>query len=153
VFNNIFVQMTDLPGLVLAPKPDEVDMQVDGNLFWGVAQGASVQGDFFAKLRASTVVEASKKQYPPGWTAHDVFGDPQFVRFPTQNGASPDLSLQRKSPAVDAGVLIPADWPDPLRATDKGKPDIGAIPLGTEPWRIGVNGRLSLFPHEPTNHQ
>jgi len=151
VFNNIFVQAKGLPGLVLWPKPDEVDMQVDANLFWATAQGPAFQGDLFAKVRASAVVEASKKQYPPGWAAHDVFADPQFVNM-NGDGKKLDLRLQKGSAAIDAGVPVPGDWPDPLRSADKGKPDIGALPLGAEPWRVGVNGRLPLFPNEPTPH-
>ena len=38
----------------------------------------------------------------------------------------------QKVAAIDAGVEIPAEWPDPLRKMDKGKPDIGALPLGAD---------------------
>ena len=41
------------------------------------------------------------------------------------------------SPALDAGIAIPAEWPDPLRDSDSGKPDIGAFPVGVERWRVG----------------
>src|ERR1043165_9851959 len=61
VFNYIFVQIEGLPGLVVSTKPDDVDMQVDGNLFWGVEQGPRFKGDFFAKLRSSPSFAASKK--------------------------------------------------------------------------------------------
>jgi hypothetical protein len=29
-------------------------------------------------------------------------------------------------------VALPEAWPDPLRKDDKGKPDVGALPLGVE---------------------
>ena len=63
----------------------------------------------------------------------DVFDDPRFVRFPD------DLRLDPKSPAVDAGVPIPSDWPDPLRGKDKGKPDLGAVPLGQDLPKVGAD--------------
>lgn len=142
VFNNIFVQVADLPGLVLPTKPEDVDLQVDGNLFWGINDGASFQGDFFAKVRQSAVIESSKKQYPPGWTANDVFGDPK-LNLPR------DFTIQKGSPAIDAGVPITAEWPDVLREADDGRPDIGAFPLGAKPWNVGVNGRLNVSGSRP----
>jgi len=57
----------------------------------------------------------------------------------------PDLRLTDKSPAVDAGVVLPKTWPDPLRAGDPREPDIGAVPQGRKPWPIGVRGRLNVF--------
>ena len=32
-----------------------------------------------------------------------------------------------------------------LRDADAGQPDTGALPQGAEAWRIGIDGRLSLF--------
>jgi hypothetical protein len=40
---------------------------------------------------------------------------------------------------------LPKEWPDPLRSNDKGKPDLGVVPLGAEAARVGVRGRLSQF--------
>jgi hypothetical protein len=48
-----------------------------------------------------------------------------------------DYRLQSGSAAVDAGVELPANLPDPVRGQDKGKPDIGALPLGAEPLQAG----------------
>lgn len=146
VFNNIFVQTEGLPGLVLAAKPNDVDLQADGNLLWSVEQGPSFKGVFFAKLRNSPIFEESKKQYPPGWGANDRFGDPKFTRFPVKNGSHEDLSLQKDSPALKAGVAIPAEWPDPLRSKKAGSPDIGAVPSGVPLWKVGVNDRLEVCP-------
>jgi len=64
-------------------------------------------------------------------------GDPHFVK-------PGDFGLQTDSPAVDAGTPLPADWPDPLRQLEKGKPDAGAIPLGAERLKVGRHGRLSF---------
>jgi hypothetical protein len=42
-----------------------------------------------------------------------------------------------KSLAIDAGDPLPAEWPDPLRNQDQGKPDIGAVPARVTLWEIG----------------
>ena len=68
--------------------------------------------------------------YAAGSSSHSLVADPRF------KGAK-DYRLQDGSPAVDAGVRIPEDWPDPLRRRDKGKPDLGALPLGVEPFAVG----------------
>ncbi len=136
VFNNIFVQIVGNPGLNFASADD--DLQADGNLLWGVNSGQSISGDFFARFRQSPLFAASKKQYPSGWGAHDLFAAPKFLRFAADWRVPFDLRSQPDSPAVDAGVALPQDLPDPLRNADKGHPDIGALPLGTEPFKVGV---------------
>ncbi len=136
VFNNICVQVEGVPGVNFAVSADD-DFQADGNLLWGVKDGPKQSGDFFAKFRRSRLFEASKKQYPPGWGAHDLFADPKFVRLDADGKGALDVRLQTGSPAVDAGVDLPGDWFDPLRAQDRGKPDIGALPLGVEMFRVG----------------
>ncbi len=136
VFNNIFVHLRGMPGLAFASTDAADDFQADGNLHWAVADGPAYRGDFFAAFRRSGTFAASKRAYPPGWGAHDRFADPKFVRF-TADGPV-DLRLRPDSPAVDAGVALPADWPDPLRSRDRGKPDVGALPLGAEPFQAGL---------------
>lgn len=136
VFNNIFIQVEGLPGLRYFSKADE-DFQADGNLLWGMKEGPKQVGDFFAKFRDSPLFAASKKQYPPGWGAQDRFANPKFVSFQGEGKEPPDFRLQKDSPAIDAGVVLPAEWPDPLRQGDQGKPDVGALPLGAEPFRVG----------------
>jgi hypothetical protein len=85
-------------------------LQADGNLLWGV------------KARASSGTRGP----------HDIYADPAFANLSTL-----DLRLSPRSPAVDAGVEIPPAWPDSLRRADKGKPDIGALPLGAAMLRVG----------------
>lgn len=79
--------------------------------------------------------QTTGKAQPGADWGGNVAGDPQF-RKPG------DFRLKAASPAVDAGVLLPADWPDPLRKADKNKPDAGAIPLGSDRLRVGRFGRL-----------
>jgi hypothetical protein len=67
------------------------------------------------------------------------------VHYSTDWHIDADLRLKDDSPAIKAGVAIPAEWFDPLRAKDAGTADIGAVPPGTDAWRIGVHGRLDVF--------
>ena len=69
--------------------------------------------------------------------AGNFSGDPKFVR-------PGKFQLQADSPAIDAGEAIPEDWPDPLRDQEKGKPDAGAIPAGSEPLKVGPFGRYEF---------
>lgn len=132
VFNNIFVQVEGLPGLNFTGlKPDD-DFQADANLLWGVNDGPSQTADYFAKFRKSPLFEASKKQYPPGWGANDRLADPQLTSVRAN-----DFRLRNDSPAVDAGIDLPTEWPDTLHEFDKGKPDLGAFPIGAEKLRVG----------------
>jgi hypothetical protein len=142
VFNNIICQLHGMPGESLPPAT--ADYQADGNLLWSVSDGPGFTGELFAKFRRSPAFEESKSRYAPGWTAHDQFADPQFVRFSSDWRSTVDLGLKPASPAVNAGVTIPSDWPDPLRDLDARPPDLGAVPSGTRAWRVGVNGRLAV---------
>ena len=139
VFNNLFVQTEKVPGVGFAGVTEPGNVREGGNLLWGMKDGPALKGDPFAKFRASSLFTASRKFYEPGLTTHDRVADPKFVAFPA------DLRLQPASPAVNAGQPLPAAWPDPLRAADKDAPDIGALPLGTQSWGVGVDGRIPLF--------
>lgn len=134
VFNNILIQTDQAPGASFAGLKEPWALREGGNLLWSPRGGANA--DPFARFRASPLFEASQAIQPGGWTARDRFADPRF--------ASPDdFRLQEGSPAIDSGVELPADWPDPFR--ESGKPDIGALPHGGEPWGVGVDGRVPLF--------
>jgi len=141
VLNNIFVQAQGLPGLAF--NTAATHYRINGNLHWGLLDGAKFQGDFF-KTKSRTF--AFRKQPPPeAWFKHDQFANPRFTKLTPDPDANVDLTLQKGSTAENAGVAIKPEWPDPLRSKDPGKPDLGAIPHGTAPWRVGVRGRLSLF--------
>src|SRR5205085_10758576 len=99
--------------------------------------GPGYRGDFFGKFRQSALFEASKRRYQPGWGAGDRFADPKFVALGESGKQFPDLCLRKDSPAIDGGVALPPEWPDPLRTADPGKPDLGALPLGAEALKVG----------------
>ena len=132
------------------PKPSRqgaplsIDFQADGNLHWGIEQQPST-ATLFESFRNSSVFASSRKLYPPGWGSHDVVADPEFEALHTNWREPLDLSLTAGSPALDAGVVLPETWPDPVQRADSGAPDIGALPAGATPWRIGVRGRLTMF--------
>jgi hypothetical protein len=144
VFNNLFVQADRVPGAVVLGK-DAGRLREGGNILWGVKEGPAGKAAPFAKLRASPLFRASQEVYPPGWTTDDRVADPGFVSLVGDVGAPSDLRLAKGSAAVDAGVPVPAKWPDPLREADAGKPDVGAVPLGSAGWGVGVDGRIPLF--------
>ena len=145
VFNNIFVQTDRLPGIRFTGPKQAANIREGGNLIWSPKQGPTFEGDVFAKFRASPLFEDSKNRYKAGWTTHDRVADPKFVNLPNDESLPKDLRLQPGSPAIDAGRKVVDDWPDPLRLTDKGAPDIGAMPRGVDPWSIGIRGRMSVF--------
>ena len=131
VFDNIFIQLDGQPGVVF-PTVDD-DLQVDGNLHWSLK--ANPSADIFKKFRSSKQFEDSKRNYAPGFASHDVYADPVLT---TVDATHPlDVRLGTTSPAVDAGVAVPKDWPDTMTKLDKGAPDIGAIPAGAAMLSVG----------------
>jgi hypothetical protein len=145
VFNNIFVQTDRVPGPGFVGMTEAADIREGGNLLWGFVEGPQLKTDPFAKFRASKLFESSQRRYGPGWTTEDKVADPQFEKPPTADAAEVDLRLKAGSPAIDAGIAVPAEWFDPLRESDAGKPDVGALAAGAAPWGVGVKGRVPLF--------
>lgn len=145
VFNNLFVQADRIPGAVVLGK-EAGALREGGNLLWGVSQSEpTVAAKHFSKLRASAVFLDSKRHYAAGWTTDDLVADPQLVRWQATADSSADLRLRELSPAIDAGIVLPVDWPDPVRELDRGAPDIGAVAFGQGAWGVGVDGRWSVF--------
>lgn len=144
VFNNLFVQQEGIPGAVVLGK-QAGNLREGGNLVWGVDDGPALEADPFAKLRRSPLFANSKQVYEPGWTTLDVFANPQFIKLAPGPDTASDLRLSPDSSAIDAGVVLPVQWPDPLTESDEGRPDIGAIPFGTNAWKVGIEGRIPLF--------
>ncbi len=144
VFNNILVQLDRVPGANFIAVSKAERLREGGNLLWGV-NAAEVAANPFAKFRGSALFQQSQAMYEPGWTTNDRFVNPDFVRLDSNPAATMDLRLQPKSPAIASGLPISQGWPDPLRAQGDNRPDIGALPAGVEPWRVGVNGRMTLW--------
>ncbi len=147
VFNNLFVYLKSYPS-PLAAMPLH-DIQIDGNLHWSPAPGAEPPKGFLEKVRANPAAEHNKGKYPAGWEANSFVADPQFVAFSAATDAANDYLLQPSSPAVRKGVVLPAEWEDPARPADGAPPDIGALPLGSKPLRVGIGGRIQAGAVDP----
>ncbi len=135
VFNNVFYHFGRFPGF-MAPNAEQ-NSAADANLYWSPQQGVPEAEKLFARFRSSEGYEQSKKIHPPGSTTHSIVADPQF------QAASPnavdvfDYRLMKGSPAIGRGIKLPADWPDALRASGAGNPDLGALPFGTSLIQVG----------------
>lgn len=147
LFNNIFFYVKGTPGLL----PQLGNLVVDGNLHWSLDFRGQPPGDLMqdARQRGTYVgrhdwFEHSKEFYPAGSTTNDLISDPRFKKVVADWRESVDLSLRPGSPAIDAGVPTPAEWPDPLRDRDQGGPDMGAVPIGVDTWSVGIEGRIGL---------
>lgn len=124
LFNNVFVQELGLPGLVIQlAKPDL--LQADGNLHWSYDVAATRSSDFPSRLK--TVAMQNEDE----WGKHDLFANPRF-KSDRDTDDEPAFRLSADSPAINAGVVLPEAWPDPLRTIDQGKPDMGAYPVEFE---------------------
>lgn len=135
VFNNIYYHLAKLPALV-PPNADQ-NAATDGGLYWSPNTDPKVAAAFFNKYRASPLFEASKKLYPAGSTSHSLVADPRLTSVSADFAKANDYRLESMSPAIDAGVDIPSDWPDSSRDLDKGRPDIGALPAGAPNLVVG----------------
>lgn len=145
VFNNLFIQTREVPGVGFAGITKGGAVREGGNILWGTSDGPTLRGDPFAKFRKSPLFSDSKNYYEAGWTTHDRVTDPKLTSIPADEARDADLRLQSDSPALNSGQKLPAAWPDPLRDADHELPDVGALPQGVAPWNIGVDGRISIF--------
>ena len=135
VFNNICLY-TNRYGWLRPYKNIENDVQCDGNLHWCLDPAVKAPADFLTKVNQSKFSAANKQNYPSGWCAHDIVAEPKLINL--ESIARSDYRLSADSPAIAAGVVLPAEWSDPLRPNDAGqKPDIGALPLNGKPLRAG----------------
>lgn len=143
VFNNLCVYYGGAKRYPIAwgYKRAEGDVVLDANLHWHADADVKIPPKYFETSRNHLLSAANKNQYPDGWDAHSIAGDPRFLSFSTDRHQAVDLRLRPDSPAIKAGVALPKEWLDPLRPKDDAQPDIGALPLGSEPLRVGIDGR------------
>ncbi len=144
VFNNIFVYLNQYGSLPPVPKKTPHDIQCDGNLHWCSNPKAIVPKNYLQRARQSPGAKANGKSYPAGWAARSVLGDPQFLKFTSKETVRNDYRLKKTSPALGKGLVLPKDLEDPIRPRAGARPDIGALPLGHKPFRVGRNGRISV---------
>lgn len=133
-FNNLFVHLARLPGFV--PPTVDQPVEADGNLYWAPGTDDKTAAGFFQRYRQSKDYAARKEKVPNGVSERSLVADPRFAASDL-NSDTLDFRLSRESPAVNSGVSLAAEWPDPLRELDKDLPDRGAIPLGVSPLEVG----------------
>jgi hypothetical protein len=138
ILNNLFVYLNHYPE---SAYPSAHDIYMDGNLHWCPAADAKPPDGFLEKVRMAEGSKAAQAKYSSGWEAHTAVGDPRFVAFDPKPAAKNDYRLQKDSPAVGKGVVLPANMPDPGRPAGGAAPDIGALPLGAEVPEFGRHGR------------
>ena len=142
-FNNLCVYLNAWPDRRITIAPEH-DIQLDGNLHWCVAPGAKLPARFLETARACKASQKNRKHYPPGWAANDVVADPGLVRFGAAPSAAADYRLRKDSAARGKGVVLPAEFEDPLRPRDNTRPDIGALPYGSPALRVGRQGSVTF---------
>ncbi len=143
VFNNLCVYIGGAKQYPIAfgYKRDAGNVAFDANLHWNADPAVKVPADYFKSSRTHPLSELNKARYPDGWDAHSLIGDPKFFAFSANPGQAADLRLQPDSIALHAGIPLPAQWPDPLRPKDDTHPDIGALPVGSGPLKVGIDNR------------
>jgi hypothetical protein len=129
VFNNICVYLNRYGQLRPFGEPTP-DIHCDGNLHWCADPDVAVPENYLDRVRNHPVSIANKKSYPPGWASKAVVADPSFIKFDRDPSLECDFRIQNDSPAVGAGIILPAELEDPLRPKENMSPDIGAIPHG-----------------------
>lgn len=153
-FNNIYMFISPnapypTPLGKLARMAD-YNLIFDGNLTWSINPDAKVPGPgYWKKLSETKLNQNIQKVYPDGLDAHSVYANPDFFKFSADINAVNDYQINPGSAAVNSGMVIPEQWPDPLRKADAGQPDIGALPLGAGPLNVGILGRVTAGQPDP----
>jgi hypothetical protein len=167
-FNNIFVAVDPDPTanrpIAMVPSP-LFPAQTDGNQYHRISRSTtrlyrylpyvsaqvSGPGGYFDclagcpnALTGSALFDHSQSQFAPGYEAHSIESDPQFMRLGADGRfrATDDLRLRSTSPARGAGIALPPDLGLLDGAVTLAPPDIGCY-RGSEPLQVGVDGRRS----------
>lgn len=145
IFNNLCVYLNQYPPADPVTKiPAEHDVQMDGNLHWSFDPDSAPQAGFLEKVRESAGSRQNQSTYPAGWEANSFIAHPEFIEYSSDPKSLADYRLKLTSPAVGKGVLLPEEWPDPLRLKDEVRPDIGALPLGSNKPTFGRYERITF---------
>jgi hypothetical protein len=141
ILNNLFVYMNSYPE---PANPQEHDIQFDGNLHWCAAADAKFPEGFLEKVREAKGSKLNQAKYPGGWEANSFVGDPHFLSFALAVSAENDYRLKPGSPASGKGIVLPAELADPQRPAAGARPDIGALPVGSDVVGFGRQARVKL---------
>jgi len=133
ILNNLLVSGGKLPAYVPLTEPTALEA---GNLYWGLGVNEKTAETFFDKYRKSEDFKKSQAANKIGSSTKSIVAQPLFV-----NDAGGDFRPASGSPVINAGIELPPDLIDPLRAADAGAPDIGALPLNAQPLITGVDAK------------
>ena len=151
--NNLVVGLDlDLP-YTWAAAPSAL-RRSDGNL-WHAPQREDAPVALFQRPdRSIERVRTLARLHELGWELASTFAEPKLVNFDDeifQHGLYLGDELPHNdwrpapgSPAVGAGVPLPDDLIDPDRPPAAARPDIGAMPAGGPPLRVGVDEAVVL---------
>jgi hypothetical protein len=143
VFNNMFIYLGQYPDTYLETNPGGDDIQIDGNLHWCPNPDVAAPANYLESVRKCALSQQNKTKYPPGWETNSRVADPKFVSFSAEAKARNDYRLQQDSPAIGSGIILPSELDDPLRPKSGANPDIGAMPFGGDPLKVGIHGRVT----------
>jgi hypothetical protein len=145
VFNNLMVYLDGCigPRTAHGARFPLHDVQIDGNLHWSAGE-KPLADDFLNFIREFPASLHNKTEQSPTWEANSVIGDPRFVQFDSSPEAKCDFRVTENSDARGRGILLPAELEDPLRPTGGERPDIGALPYGSDLPRYGRRGRITF---------
>ena len=150
VFNNLYIYYpspqldTEFDGYpTLGDVADNPELEADGNLHWHIEKGAEATAGVLASVRNHRQSLANQAGGATGWATRSLVADPMLVHLDRARDADNDYRLQPDSPAIGQGVVLGQDMPDPMRPDDGRRPDIGALPLGAKPLRVGIHARIT----------
>ncbi|MDI6852075.1 MAG: hypothetical protein QME75_00525 [Deltaproteobacteria bacterium] len=152
VFNNIFLFYGlggKYPDPSLGKQAEKADLRLDGNLHWSLTARLEPPPDWLKPLREHKLSRLNEAAYPLGLASQCLAADPKMIRVSEAPQAVNDYRLRKDSPAIARGVVLPPEWPDHFRSKSN-RPDIGALPFGSEPLKVGRHGRITAGqPGEP----
>ena len=141
-WNNILLYLDHYPSNDFEPLATG-DVRSDGNLHWCPAPGAEPPPGYLDAVRRFPKTPEAAAHGGEPWEARSLVAEPGFSRYSNDPDAPNDYRLRPASPAAGAGVALPDSLPEVCPPRDGARPDIGALPLGGEPFRVGRFSRYS----------
>jgi hypothetical protein len=126
--------------------PNDATRVADGNLWHEPSRRDAPL--FLLPDGTKLFTRAELAEVDPNWERNATFAAPGCASLTDESFEhqvpypSADLRLVAGEPGAAAGVVLPADLPDPLRPGGDARPDVGA--MSSEPIAVGVEGAALL---------
>lgn len=143
VFNNLVLYREGYPTRWVKAEVEGIDLQMDGNLHWALKVAAAASTNYFTARFALHPAGTNQNEVLAGWEIHSFSADPKLQVLQADWRTANDYRLLPGSAAIGKGVPLPKEYEDPLRPAWDSSPDIGALPSGTAPLRVGIDGRVT----------